>query len=182
MHFCSLEAFGGYCMILGIQRLVCALIDSFCILSSVNRLKPTLWVDVCSAVWTCWTCTYLSIFCGVGFLSARAHNVCCSRHRSGLWLLGSGLLHVDVPENQKEPHQCGVFRPGSVQQVGFACSEQISRTAVCCACLLCSVVCFFHSLMFPLYSGVPASTVVTGSSGGGWRSMGRSRRRLSLVL
>lgn len=37
-------------MILGIQRLVCALIDSFCILSSVNRLKPTLWVDVCSAV------------------------------------------------------------------------------------------------------------------------------------
>lgn len=39
----------------------------------------------------------------------------------------------------------------------------------------------FHSLLFTLSPGVPASTVVTGSSGGGWRSMDRSRRRHSSV-
>lgn len=76
---------------------------------------------------------------------------CCAQCRSGLWLLGSGLLHIDVPEDWKEPHQCGVFWPGPVQQVSLS---SVSRSA---GQLLC--ICHAWLFVFVLFSNasfVPA--------------------------
>lgn len=82
---------------------------------------------------------------------------------------------------ERNPTSVECFDLAQSNRCGFtAASTLTGLLCVVHVALLCNFCCcVFHSVIFPLYPGVPASTVATGSSGGGWRSMGRNRRRLS---